>query len=290
MTINEAPVSHASQPSFAGSAAGRPYAEVIGDPISHSKSPLIHGFWLEKLGSAADYRATHVAPEDLPAFIEQRRTDPHWRGCNVTIPHKVAMLDLVEDPGGVRDSIGAMNTVVRREDGGLFGTNTDAAGFYGPIADLDLDGAPVAIVGAGGAARAVLFALSRMNVGKVTILNRSPLKGAALLSRFGLKGEALPLNARLPEAKLLVNTSALGMAGQPPLELDLLPLPPGAMVYDIVYAPLHTPLLDAAEARGLETIDGLEMLVGQAAAAFELFFGQPAPREHDGDLRELLIA
>lgn len=290
MTGNEAPVPQAAQPSFAGSAADRPYAEVIGDPISHSKSPLIHGFWLEKLKIAADYRATHVSPEDLPAFIEQRCADPHWRGCNVTIPHKVAMLDLVEDPGGVRDSIGAMNTVVRREDGGLFGTNTDAAGFYGPIADLDLDGAPVAIVGAGGAARAVLFALSRMNVGKVTILNRSPLKGAALLSRFGLKGEALPLNARLPEAKLLVNTSALGMTGQPPLELDLLPLPPGATVYDIVYAPLHTPLLDAAEARGLDTIDGLEMLVGQAAAAFELFFGQPAPREHDGDLRELLIA
>ena len=285
-----APVSQLPQHSIADPANVRPFAEVIGDPIKHSKSPLIHGFWLAKLGIDAEYRATQVSPDDLPAFIETRRTDPNWRGCNVTIPHKVAMLDLVDDPGGVRDSIGAMNTVVRNESGDLFGTNTDAAGVYAPIADLDLEGAPVAIVGAGGAARAVLFALSRMNVGPVTILNRSPLKAAALLSRFGLKGDVLPLTGRLPAAKLLVNTSALGMEGQPPLDLDLLPLALDAVVYDIVYAPLHTPLLDAAEARGLETIDGLEMLVGQAAAAFELFFGQPAPREHDGELRELLIS
>jgi shikimate dehydrogenase len=277
------------QHSIAEPAIARPYAEVIGDPIAHSKSPLIHNFWLEKLGINAEYRATHVTPDALPAFIEGRRSDPNWRGCNVTIPHKIAMLDLVDDPGDVRGSIGAMNTVVRGEKGRVFGTNTDAAGFYAPISDLDLTDAPVVVVGAGGAARAVLFALSRMNVGKVTILNRSPLKGAALLSRFGLTGEALPLTARLPEAMLLVNTSALGMEGQPPLDIDLLPLPPQAIVYDIVYAPLHTPLLDAAEARGLDTIDGLEMLVGQAAAAFELFFGQPAPREHDGELRERLI-
>ncbi|WP_334656331.1 shikimate dehydrogenase [Sphingomonas panaciterrae] len=267
----------------------RPYAEVIGDPIAHSKSPIIHGFWLEKLGIDAEYRATRVTSDDLPRFIAERRADPAWRGCNVTIPHKVAMLDLVDDPGGVRDSIGAMNTVVRQGPDTLFGTNTDAAGFYAPIADVDLTGAPVAIVGAGGAARAVLFALSRMKVGPVTILNRSPLKAAALLSRFRLKGEVLPLTGRLPAAKLLVNTSALGMEGQPALDLDLLPLPADALVYDIVYAPLHTPLLDAAEARGLETIDGLEMLVGQAAAAFELFFGQPAPREHDAELRARLI-
>lgn len=290
MIEKEARVSQDSQHSAAATAATGPYAEVIGDPIKHSKSPIIHRFWLEKLGIKADYRATAVSPDDLAAFIERRRADPAWRGCNVTIPHKVAMLDLVADPGGVRDSIGAMNTVVRGEGGGLFGTNTDAAGFYAPIADLDLTDAPVAIVGAGGAARAILFALSRMGVGKVTILNRSPLKAAALLSRLGLKGDALALNARLPAAKLLVNTSALGMEGQPPLDIDLLPLPTDAVVYDIVYAPLHTPLLDAAEARGLETIDGLEMLVGQAAAAFELFFGQPAPREHDGELRERLLA
>lgn len=271
-------------------AVDRPYAEVIGDPVAHSKSPLIHRFWLEKLGIDADYRATHVLPADLPAYVAARRADPAWRGCNVTIPHKIAMLDLVDDPGDVRGSIGAMNTVVRGEGGALFGTNTDAAGFYAPIADLDLAGAPVAVIGAGGAARAILFALARMDVGRVTILNRSPLKGAALLGRFGLMGDALPLSAPLPPAKLLVNTSALGMAGQPPLDLDLSPLPIGAIVYDIVYTPLETPLLQAADALGFETIDGLDMLVGQAAAAFELFFGQPAPRAHDDELRERLLA
>lgn len=266
----------------------RPYAEVIGDPIAHSKSPLIHGFWLEKLGIKADYRATHVLPDDLPRYIAERRDDPAWHGCNVTIPHKIAMLDLVDDPGEVRDSIGAMNTIVRDSDGRVFGTNTDAAGFYAPLAEVDLAGAPVAVIGAGGAARAVLFALARAGVGPVTILNRNPLKGAALLARFGLKGDALPLSAALPPAALLVNTSALGMTGQPPLEVDLSPLPDGAIVYDIVYAPLETGLLHQAEARGLERMDGLEMLIGQAAMAFELFFGRPAPRVHDAELREPL--
>jgi shikimate dehydrogenase len=264
------------------------YAEVIGDPISHSKSPLIHRFWLERLGIAADYRATHVAPDGLAAFFAERAGDPAWRGCNITVPHKVAALDHVPDPGDVRSGIGAANTVFRG-DGGLVATNTDAAGFLSPIADLDLADAPVVVVGAGGAARAVLFALSKVGVGRVTLLNRTPLKGAALLARFGLKGEALPLDARLPAAALLVNASTLGMTGAPPLDLDLSPLPEDAVVYDIVYAPLETSLLAAAAARGLETVDGLEMLVGQAALAFELFFGQPAPREHDELLRALLL-
>ena len=106
-----------------------PYAEVIGDPIAHSKSPLIHGFWLQALGIDGDYRRTHVTPGDLPAYIEQRRADPDWRGCNVTIPHKLAVMDLVDDPGDIRGTIGAMNTVVRQPGGALIGTNTDAAGF-----------------------------------------------------------------------------------------------------------------------------------------------------------------
>ena len=266
------------------------YAEVIGDPIAHSKSPLIHGFWLEKLGLAGDYRATRVVSDDLGAFFAQREQDTAWRGCNVTVPHKLAVLDHVPDPGDVRGAIGAVNTVFRGEDGALVATNTDAAGFLSPIADLDLSGRPIVVVGAGGAARAVLFALSRAGVGRVSLLNRTPLKGAALLAQFGLKGEALPLTARLPPAALLVNASVLGMAGQPPLDLDLGPLADDAIVYDIVYAPLVTPLLAAAQARGLETVDGLEMLVGQAALAFELFFGAAPPREHDEELRARLLA
>jgi len=265
------------------------YAEVIGDPIAHSKSPLIHGFWLEALGVDASYRATRVAPEELGDFIAGRAADPEWRGCNVTIPHKLAVLAHVGDPGGVGDSIGAANTIARGPEG-LFATNTDAAGFYAPLAELDLAGAPVIVIGAGGAARAVLFALGKIGVGKVSLLNRSPLKGAALLAKFGLKGEALPLTAPLPPARLVVNASPLGMAGQPPLAIDLAPLPEEAIVYDLVYAPLETPLLQTADARGLETIDGLDMLIGQAALAFELFFGAAPPRERDEELRALLTA
>lgn len=265
-------------------------AEVIGDPIAHSKSPLIHRFWIEALGIDADYRAQHVPAEGLGAYFEAARARSDWRGCNVTIPHKLAVMVLVDDPGEVRGSIGAMNTVLRQRDGSLIGTNTDAAGFAAPIADRDLAGRPVVVIGAGGAAHAILFALARLGVGPVTVQNRSPLKAASLLARFGLKGEVKPLGAPLPPAALLVNASALGMAGQPLLDLDLAPLPDDALVYDIVYAPLETPLLAAAHDRGLETVDGLEMLIGQAALAFELFFGAAPPRDRDEDLRDRLLA
>ena len=267
------------------------YAEVIGDPIAQSKSPIIHGFWLDALGIDAEYRRTLVTADDLPGYFASRRTDSDWRGCNITMPHKIAALDHVEDRGDVRSGIGAINTVVRAEDGSPIGTNTDAGGFYAPLAGFDLAGKPVTVVGAGGAARAVLFALARMNVGPVTLMNRNVLKAGALLSAFGLKGQARPLTHPLAaDTALLVNASTLGMAGQPPLDLDLSPLRGEAIAYDIVYSPLETPLLAAANARGLETVDGLELLVGQAALAFELFFGVAPPRDRDEDLRDLLVA
>ena len=266
------------------------YAEVIGDPIAHSKSPLIHGFWIDQLGLGAEYRQHHVTADGLADYFAARRADAAWRGCNITLPHKQAALEFVEDRGDVRATIGAINLALRAEDGALIGTNTDAGGFYAPIAEVDLTGAPIVVIGAGGAARAVLFALSRIGVGPVTILNRNVLKAAALLAAFGLKGQALPLGAALPAAALLVNTSALGMADRPPLEIDLAPLPEDALVYDIVYAPLETPLLRAARARDLATVDGLEMLIGQAALAFELLFDAAPPRERDDALRALLTA
>ncbi len=265
------------------------FAEVIGDPIKHSKSPLIHGFWLKKLGLVAEYRARHVLPEDLERYFAERRDDPDWRGCNITIPHKVAALDFVSDPGDVRQSIGAINTVFRGQGGVPIGTNTDAAGFFAPIADDDWAGRDAIVIGAGGAARAILFALAQADIGTVTLLARSPLKAAALLSHFGLKGQVLRMDARLPPADLLVNSSPLGMAGQPPLDLDLTPLPDDALVYDIVYTPLETGLLKAARARALETVDGLDMLIGQAAVAFELFFGKAPPDDCEEELRALLI-
>ncbi len=270
--------------------AATPFAEVIGDPIAHSKSPLIHRFWLDELGLAGAYGRRQVAPDALADYLAAARADPAWRGCNVTIPHKVAVMDLVADPGNIRGTIGAMNTIMRQPDGAVIGTNTDAAGFYAPLAELDLEGAPVVVIGAGGAARAVLFALARAGVGHVTILNRSPLKAMGLLATFGLKGDVAALDAPLPPAALLVNASSLGMTGQPPLTLDLSPLSDDALVYDLVYAPLQTELLRAAAARGIATIDGLDMLIGQAALAFELFFGAAPPADRDDELRALLMA
>lgn len=265
------------------------YAEVIGHPISHSKSPLIHRFWLNQLGLVGDYQAQDVSPEHLESYFVKRAADPGWRGCNVTIPHKIAALDHVADLGDVRNSIGAINTVFRGEGGMLVGTNTDAGGFFGPIADLPLAGQTAVVIGAGGASRAVLFALAQADIGEVVILARNGLKAAGLLSHFGLKGRVLPLTARLPESALLVNASPLGMKGQETLELDLTPLPEHAVVYDLVYAPIETALLEQARSRELEVVDGLEMLVGQAAIAFELFFGAAPPDDEENTLRELLL-
>lgn len=266
------------------------HAEVIGDPIAHSKSPVIHGFWLKALGLPGEYRAHHVTPDALASYFADRAADPEWRGCNITLPHKEAALAHVTDPGDVRGSIGAINTVVRGENGALVGTNTDAAGFYAPLAETDLDGAHAVVIGSGGAARAILFALSRIGIGAVTLMVRNPLKGAGLVASFGLKGDVIGFDAPLPPADLIVNASPLGMTGQAPLTLDLSPLPSDAIVYDIVYSPLETGLLAAARDRNLATIDGLEMLIGQAAAAFELFFGVAPPRDRDEELRALLTA
>jgi len=266
------------------------YAEVIGQPISHSKSPLIHNYWLRQLGLVGDYRATEIQPDNLGSYFAARADDANWRGCNITIPHKIAALDFVADPGDVRNSIGAINTVFRDGAGHLVATNTDAGGFYGPIADVPIAGETAIVVGAGGAARAVLFALAQADVGEVVIVARNGLKAAGLLAHFGLKGKIIGFDARLPDAALLVNASPLGMVGQGPLDIDLSPLPEHALVYDLVYAPIETPLLKAARARDLETVDGLEMLVGQAAIAFELFFGVAPPQGDEDALRALLLA
>ena len=271
--------------------ADRPYAEVIGDPIKHSKSPLIHGFWAEQAGLDVVYRQQLVAPADLGAYFATRTADPLFKGCNITIPHKIAALDHVPDPGDVRGSIGAINTVARDASGAFFGTNTDAGGFAAPISDRDWSGKSAILIGAGGAARAIVFALKALGFGHVSVLARNPMTAMGLLGHFGMKGEVLPMDAALPSASLLVNASPLGMTGQEPLTVDLSPLPDDAVVYDIVYSPLETALLRAARARELMTVDGLEMLIGQAAIAFELLFGQAPPTsdEQDAALRDILL-
>ncbi|WCP13599.1 Shikimate dehydrogenase (NADP(+)) [Sphingobium sp. AntQ-1] len=267
-----------------------PYAEVIGDPIDHSKSPLIHNFWLNALDIEAEYKKTHVTPQGLAAYFLMRRSDPDWLGCNVTIPHKIAVMDYVDDPGGVRERIGAVNTIASETGGPLIGTNTDAGGFLQPLLRDKWKGQSAVIVGSGGAARAILFALSSLGVPDITIMARDRAKAQALLNRSGAPGRAIGLGDALPAADLLVNSTSLGMIGQPVLDLDLASLADNATVYDIVYAPLETGLLKTAKARGLKTLDGLEMLIGQAALAFDIFFDAQAPRDLDAELRALLIA
>ena len=269
--------------------SGKPYAEVIGDPIAHSKSPTIHNFWLKTLGIDAEYRACHVRREELDDYFTRRRGDAEWRGCNVTIPHKVAALDLVERIDDVASAVGAANCIVHNQRGVLTATNTDCDGFNEPIVDLDLAGREVTVLGAGGAARAVLMLLLAREVGFVTLHARDPGRAKDLLIRLAMTGATVPFEAAIdPNTGLLVNCSPLGMAGQPGLTVDLAPLRSDTVIYDIVYDPLETPLIAAARRRGLQVVDGLAMLIGQAAIAFELFFGQPAPRKYDAELRGLL--
>ena len=267
-----------------------PYAEVIGDPIDHSKSPLIHNFWLQQLQIEAEYRKTRVKPEELASYFLKRRADPDWLGCNVTIPHKIAVMEYAEDPGGVGKTIGAMNTIACETGGPLIGTNTDAGGFLQPLQAVKWRGKSAIVIGSGGAARAVVYALAQIGIPSITIMARDAAKATQLLKHAGAKGDVIDMTQALPSADLLVNCTSLGMKGQAPLAVDLAPLPESAVVYDIVYAPLETELLAQARARGLRTIDGLEMLIGQAALAFEIFFDAIAPREDDAELRALLEA
>jgi len=279
------------------------YAEVIGDPIAQSKSPKIHGFWLGKLGIAADYRACHVTPDALADYLAERRADPDWRGCNVTMPHKQAvmpLLDRIDPPAG---SIGAVNTVLAMGETGLAGTNTDASGFLEPLkADLAETHyyRMARILGTGGAARAIIAALADKGF-TLVVAGRDPAKARALLDELAPKGEhhaihlshfADPTDFAFDDREgcldLVINASSLGMQGQPPLVFDWSHAPPGSIAYDIVTAPLDTPFLQGARAKGLRTIDGLSMLIGQAATAFEHFFGAPPPREHDAELRAIL--
>ena len=261
-------------------------AGVIGWPIAHSKSPLIHRFWLQALGLDGDYSRFAVAPDGLGAAI---RALPALgiSGVNVTVPHKIAVMAHLDAVEPVAAAIGAVNTVVV-EGGRLIGTNTDMAGFLEP-----LQGGPAperaVVVGAGGAARAVLLGLKQWGVAEIVVMNRSVERAAALLAELGVAGQAIGLDRPVPQAALLVNASSLGMKGEPPLRLDLAPLAAGATVYDIVYAPLKTELLAEAEARGMRCIDGLNMLIGQAAVAFERFFGAAPPRARDAELRGLLV-
>jgi shikimate dehydrogenase len=262
-------------------------AGVIGWPIKHSKSPLIHRFWLGKLGLDGDYSRFPVAPELLDRFL---RALPAMglRGVNVTVPHKLAVIPHLDGLAAGAAAVGAVNTVIVGDDGRLTGHNTDVAGMTGPAGPV-IAGRPMLLIGSGGAARAGMAAARAGGASSLWVMARNADAAGALQEASGLPGGIIGLDDRLPDnIGLVFNATTLGMTGQPPLQLDLSPLPGDAVVFDAVYAPLETTLLKAARARGLATIDGLAMLIGQAAEAFRLFYGVEAPRHHDDELRSLL--
>lgn len=259
-------------------------AGVIGWPVGHSRSPQLHGFWLAAHGIDGAYVPLPVRPEDLATAV---RALPALglRGVNVTVPHKQAAHELVDRVDESAARVGAVNTIVVEADGTLVGSNTDGYGFIenirSTVPDWTADAGPAVLVGAGGAARAVAAALLAAGVPQLTLVNRTPENAERLAEQLGGTGGMGNIaivawaerHAALAGAGLLVNATSLGMEGQPALELDLGALPAGAVVNDLVYAPLETGLLAAARERGCVTVDGLGMLLHQARPAFAAWFG-----------------
>lgn len=260
------------------SAAGTRRAGVCGWPVAHSRSPMIHEYWLRTHGIAGAYERFAVPPGAFPAFAASIGRDG-LVGANVTVPHKEAAFAACDRLGGDAHGSGAVNTLWR-EDGLLWGDNTDVQGF---LANLDA-GAPdwrresdtAVVVGAGGAARAIVHALLSHGLERVAIVNRTAGRAEALAARFGRRTTAAAwreLPKWLKRADLLVNATTLGMVGQGALEIDLAPMKKAAVVTDIVYIPLATPLIEAGRRHGLRTVEGLGMLLHQAAPGFERWFG-----------------
>ncbi|MDE0059914.1 MAG: shikimate dehydrogenase [Defluviicoccus sp.] len=254
-------------------------AGVMGWPVGHSRSPLLHNFWLARAGIDGAYIPMAVPPDRLG---EALRALPAlgFAGTNVTIPHKEAAFAAVDETDGIARRIGAVNTVFVRADGSLSGSNTDAFGFVEALRSRlgawSGAGIAAAVLGAGGAARAIVAALQDAGAGEIRLVNRTRTRADALCERFGAPLVAVDWDEReaaLDGAALLVNTTALGMAGGAPLELRLDGLPAQAVVNDIVYTPLETPLLAAARARGCRAVDGLEMLLHQARPGFAAWYG-----------------
>ncbi|MBZ9661612.1 shikimate dehydrogenase [Mesorhizobium sp. ESP-6-4] len=267
-------------------------AFVAGHPIAHSRSPKIHGYWLAKYGIDGSYGAIDVAPADFAAFLKSLGENG-YRGGNVTIPHKEAAFAGVARRDHAADEIGAVNTLWF-EDGILCGGNTDGYGF---AANLDehapgwAANGPAVVLGAGGASRAVIHALKERGVKDIRIVNRTLARAEELSRHFGAGVSAHgagALSELLADAGLLINTTSLGMHGDATLSADPAGLPGHAIVTDIVYVPLETPLLAAARARGLKTVDGLGMLLHQAVPGFERWFGRKP--EVTPELRRMIVA
>ncbi|HEY5720763.1 MAG TPA: shikimate dehydrogenase [Allosphingosinicella sp.] len=278
---------------------GRPYAEVIGDPIGHSLSPAIHNFWLGALGLAGDYRAARVPAGGLAAYVREKGRDPFWRGCNVAAPLKREAAALLGDPTGVCGWLGAVNCIFHSPLAPL-PANTDVAGVGEALRGVDVKGGRICLIGSGGAARAALCWLVGQGAAEVTILSREAGKAEALARLVPTDGRtSLAPGAyeragqALAGAALVVHATPMGMTGGPPVRPELAEAVaetagPGTTFFDMVYAPVETALLGIARDKGAACIDGLSMLIGQAAPAFTLFFGAQPPRERDPELRTIL--
>lgn len=250
-------------------------AGVMGWPIAHSRSPLLHGTWLERYRVDGAYMPLGVKPDRFADAVRSLR-DLGFRGSNVTLPHKEAAFAVCDSVDASAHRAGVVNTLVFREDGSIHGSCSDGWGFLenirAAVPGWTAATGPVVVLGAGGSARAITAALIDAGAPRVTLVNRTPARAEALAKALGGPIE-VATEAPLAGAALLVNTTSLGMQGQPPLPIDLAPLPQGAVVADIVYVPLETALLAQARARGLAVVPGLGMLLHQARPGFEAWFG-----------------
>ena len=269
-------------------------AGVIGHPISHSKSPRLHGHWLKRYGIDGHYIPMNVAPDDLARTIELL---PRlgFAGINVTLPHKEAVMALCDEITPRAKAVGAVNTVIFQEDGSVLGDNTDGYGFmanlYAGAPNWRADTGPAVVLGAGGAARGVVAALLDADAPQIILSNRTAERATALQSEFGARVVVSAwddVGDAIKGANLLVNTTSLGMDGQPALPVSLDHLGSETLVTDIVYAPLKTQLLIDAAARGCAFVDGLGMLLHQAAPGFEAWFGQKPIV--DDELRQAVLS
>lgn len=266
-----------------------PYAEVIGDPIDHSLSPVIHSFWLEALGIEGNYGRRLVTRAELPAYIAEKRADPAWRGSNVTMPLKLDAVALAEGAADWAVAAGAANVLMPR-DGHLIAANTDVGAIATLLSKLHTAKArmgSVTLLGNGGAARAALVALKLVGISAVRIQARDLAEATKLCVEFGLDVGPEPITAPIVSDGL-INATPLGMTGRECLNCDLTRLPTQGWVFDMVYDPAETPLIKAARERGLSVVTGLDMLVEQAAVSFKLFFGRDAPRDRDSELWQKL--
>ena len=261
-----------------------PFAEVIGDPIEQSRSPVIHKFWLKALEIDGDYRAHRVSRSDLPEYLANRRNDPAWRGCNVTMPLKLDALLLADLPTDRAATAGAANLLVHRQ-GRLIAENTDVGAIRDLVAPLlaEVGSQPITVLGNGGAARAVLLALRLLGAGPVVLQARDMASATKLSLEFGL-GQAPRRFDRPIDSHGLINATPIGMANIAPTHVNIDNMPARGWVVDLVTGPLPTPLLAAATARGMTVIDGLSLLVEQAADSFELLFERKPPRDRDSEL------